>query len=53
MTYKQRENAREIRLWIGQVIVPVLTGAALILSKPEIRAEVNAKVNELKEKFKK
>lgn len=53
MTYKQRENAREIRLWIGQVIVPVATGIALIASNPVAREEIKAKFNEIKEKIRK
>ena len=29
MTYKQIEASRELRLWIGQVIVPAVTMARL------------------------
>ena len=29
MTYKQIEASRELRLWIGQVIVPAVTEAVI------------------------
>lgn len=37
MTYKQIEQAREIRLWIGQIIVPAITVATTMLTIPEVR----------------
>lgn len=55
MTYKQIEASREVRLWIGQVIVPA---AAMVMAvSPEARKAVattatNAK-NFIKRKFKK
>jgi hypothetical protein len=51
MTYKQIEASREVRLWIGQVIVPALAVGAMAMSKPEIRDKVNAKVKEVKNKI--
>ena len=33
MTYKQIEASREMRLWIGQVIVPAAVAAVAIASK--------------------
>jgi hypothetical protein len=51
MTYKQIEASREVRLWIGQVIVPALAVGAMVMSKPEIRDKVNAKVKEVKNKI--
>ena len=57
MTFKQRETSREIRLWIGQVIVPGVMLATTLLSNPEIRRSVKSKFNKAKEsitkKFKK
>lgn len=37
MTYKQIEASRELRLWIGQVIVPAVTMAVALASIPEVR----------------
>lgn len=48
MTYKQIEAAREIRLWIGQIIVPACTVAVTMLTIPEVRQAVAAKANNVK-----
>lgn len=48
MTYKQIEAAREVRLWIGQIIVPACTVAVTMLTIPEVRQAVAAKANEVK-----
>lgn len=53
MTYKQIEQARETRLWIGQVIVPVLTGAAIAVSNPQVRSYAKEKFYTIKNKIKK
>ena len=54
MTFKQIETSREIRLWIGQVIVPAVTTAAAVLyMNPELRYKLADKVNDIKTKFKK
>ena len=37
MTYKQIEASREARLWIGQVILPIVTAVMLV---PEAREAV-------------
>lgn len=55
MTYKQIEASREVRLWIGQVIVPA---TALVLAvSPEARQTVVRKAesvkNSIKRRFKK
>ncbi|MCC8151385.1 MAG: hypothetical protein LIO96_08020 [Lachnospiraceae bacterium] len=34
MTYKQIEASREVRLWIGQVIVPAIVAGAVVVSTP-------------------
>lgn len=49
MTHKQIEAAREVRLWIGQIVVPAVTTAAALMTIPEIRAGVTAKVNEVRQ----
>lgn len=48
MTYKQIEASREIRLWIGQIIVPTITIATTIMAIPEVRQAVAAKANSVK-----
>lgn len=57
MTYKQIETSREIRLWIGQIIVPAITLTATMMVIPEVRQAVSAKAKDVKqtieEKFKK
>ena len=54
MTYKQIEASREVRLWIGQIIVPAV---GLALAFPEVRAKVKEKVLDVRDsvqrKFKK
>ena len=52
MTHKQIEASRELRLWIGQVIVPAVTMAVALASIPEVRNSASEKLNELKWKFK-
>ena len=41
MTYKQIEASREMRLWIGQVIVPAAVVAVAIASNPQTRNYVS------------
>lgn len=53
MTYKQIEASREARLWIGQVIVPAVVGAAMILSNPQARQVIGEKATNVKTAFKK
>ena len=48
MTYKQIEASREARLWIGQVIIPAVTAAAVVFANPEIRQFAGDKINEFK-----
>jgi hypothetical protein len=52
MTYKQIEASREVRLWIGQVVVPAVTAGALLMSNPDIRQAVTTKTNQIKESIK-
>lgn len=53
MTWKQIEGSREVRLWITQVIVPVLGMAtALVATVPEIREAAVTKFTEAKNRIK-
>lgn len=53
MTYKQIEAGREVRLWIGQVIVPGIILAGTVLANPTVRQNVQQCVDNVKSKFKK
>jgi hypothetical protein len=49
MTYKQIEASREVRLWIGQVIVPAVV---LVIAIPEVRHAVVDKVTSIRDSIK-
>ena len=49
MTYKQIEASRELRLWIGQVIVPAVTMAVALTSIPEVRNAASTKITQIQE----
>ena len=51
MTYKQIEATRELRLWIGQVIVPAIGVSAAILANPEVRRAASKKCKDVKAKI--
>lgn len=51
MTYKQIEASRELRLWIGQVIVPAVSVSAVLLSNPEVRKFATEKFEDVKRKI--
>ena len=51
MTYKQIEACREMRLWIGQVIVPAAAAAIAIASNPQTRNYVSKKYNDAKSRM--
>lgn len=53
MTYKQIEASREIRLWIGQVIVPAAAAAIAIASNPQTRNYISKKYNNVKSRIQK
>lgn len=48
MKYKHIEASREVRLWIGQVIVPAVVGGLMIFSNPEAREWVGDKASAAK-----
>ncbi len=51
MTYKQIEASRELRLWIGQVIVPAISVSAVLLANPDLRRAAAEKFESMKQKF--
>ena len=51
-TWKQIETSREIRLWISQIIVPVIGVTGALMAIPEVREAVKVKAVEIKEKIK-
>ena len=51
MTYKQIEASRELRLWIGQVIVPAIGVSAAVLANPEVRKAAAEKLESVKQKI--
>ena len=53
MTYKQIEASREMRLWIGQVIVPAAAAAIAIASNPQTRDYISKKYNNVKSRIQK
>lgn len=48
LKYKHIEAAREVRLWIGQVIVPLAGVVVTTMSIPEVRQAAAAKATEVK-----
>ena len=46
MTYRQIEASREVRLWIGQIIVPTVVGIMAV--SPEAREAVKSKYVQVK-----
>ena len=64
MNYRQRETSREIRLWVGQIIVPAIgIAAAVTAANPElvdwakdkslkVRNNINDTVNKVVSKVK-
>lgn len=52
MTYKQIEASREIRLWVTQVILPVLgIGTVLVTTNPELREKIATNAKDVKDKI--
>ncbi len=47
------ERAREVRLWIGQIIIPAIGVGIFIYSNPNSRRWVKDKVESVKSKFRK
>lgn len=49
MRYKDIELMREIRLWIGQVGVPLIVGGITIMSMPDVRNNLIEKGTQAKD----
>lgn len=49
MTYRQIEASREARLWIGQIVIPVVTAAISIGAIPEVREAIATKARCVKQ----
>lgn len=45
MTYRQIESSRETRLWITQVLFPILIMLGMILRNPETRRAAVYRIN--------
>lgn len=52
MTYKQIEASREVRLWIGQVVVPAVMVGVMLMANPITRDFIVDKTTVVKDKFK-
>lgn len=48
MTRKSLDTMREVRLWIGQIVVPGVILGASVMSIPEVRSAVASKAKEVK-----
>lgn len=48
MTYRQIETSREVRLWIGQILVPAAGVVVATLTIPEVRSMVATKAESIK-----
>lgn len=50
MSWKQIQQAREIRLWIGQIVIPAIAIGAMIMQNPEAQKVVQGTVDKVKGK---
>lgn len=48
MTHKQIEASREARLWIKNVLIPLISVAGLVLLNKDVRKGIATKIDELK-----
>lgn len=48
MTRKSLDTMREVRLWIGQIVVPGVVLGASVMTIPEVRSAVASKAKEVK-----
>ena len=53
MTYKNIEAAREVRLWVTHIILPIGIVSYFVFSNPKIRAEIKYTCEKVKSKFRK
>ena len=52
MKRKNIDTMREVRLWIGQIIVPAAVTVLTLYSIPEVRNSISAKTRKTKESIK-
>ena len=52
MTYKQIETSREIRLWLGQVVIPAILVATTAMTIPGVRHTVVGTIESVKRTIK-
>lgn len=52
MTYKQIETAREVRLWVGQIIIPAIGIGVTIANNPQLRHAIADKIECCKQSIK-
>ena len=53
MSYKHIEGARELRLWITQIIVPaVILGGTIIAMNPELKDKTKEKIYKVRNSVK-
>lgn len=52
LKYKHIEASRELRLWLGQVIIPGAMAFGVAMSNPQFKEAVTSKVNAAKETVK-
>lgn len=50
LSWKAIESSREIRLWLGQVIIPAVTIGAVVLANPENRKRLDETLTNAKDK---
>lgn len=51
MKRRNIDTMKEVRLWIGQIVVPTLTVVGSALAIPEVRSAVSSKAAEMKRKI--
>lgn len=51
MTYKQIEAMRETRLWLSQIIVPTCATVVIVMTIPEVREAIAARVRMRKQQI--
>ena len=53
MLRKNIDTMREVRLWIGQIIVPAVVTVGSVMAIPEVRDAVSVKAKQWKESVEK
>lgn len=57
MSYKKLQTMHEIRMWIKDIVIPLVTVGIVVASNPQVREAVGGKITNvkkvIKQKFKK